>query len=81
MLCCKSVKLALKLVYFHSKRIDAVVSILFDLVDSYNLPLERLSLFEECLVHLLDLVTLHSILLLQCEILLESQFEMRLFTS
>lgn len=59
------VKLALQGVDLQSESRDSLVSVLFDLLDSDDLPLESLRLLEESLVHLLDLVTLHLVLLLQ----------------
>ena len=77
MLTSQLVKLALKLINLGSQCGNSLVSILFDFVDANDLPFEGLSLFEQLLVHLLYLVTLHLILLFERKILLQCELKMR----
>ena len=75
-LCRKLVELALDHVNLAPQLVHSLVSVFLNFIDAHDLPLESLCLFEECLVHLLDLVTLQLILLFESLVLPQSQLKM-----
>ena len=62
------IQLALKTIDLESESGYPLISILFDLIDTYDLPFESLCFFKQVFVHFLHLVTLHFELLLQCTV-------------
>ena len=78
--CVHFIKLGLKGLHFSSKHSHPLISIFLDFIDTDDLSLVLLRLFEEIVVHLLDLLLLELVLLLHRLVFLQCQLQMRLFT-
>ena len=65
MLARQLVQLALQLIDLGPQRRHSLIPVLFDFIDADDLSFESLRLLEQFLVHFLDLIALHLVLLLQ----------------
>ena len=77
--CHNLIELSLERFLLKPEGSHSLISILLDFIHANDLTLEGLRFLEEVLVHLLHLLLLQLVLLFQCQILLQSQLEVRFF--